>query len=195
MDKCNTEEREGERERKNEENEENEKEDEERGRDVFSCARSRCDPRPPDRYKSSFLLVLNHAKTHALLIKETRGKQDKYGLPGGKVNLETDRHSLETAARELQEETNDLFRAKVYRRVRDGVGILGTEVYFDKARAVGYAIELSCKDEDLVSTPNTSGGQVEWVEVASTIFDEEWRASNMHFHASVLCAKLRRFAS
>lgn len=151
----------------------------------------RCDPRAPGAYKSSFVLVLNHSKTHALLVKETRGKVVKYGLPGGKLNRDSDHNSLDTAARELREETNDLFREKVYRRVREGVGVLGTEVFFDKAGAVAYAVQLSTKDDALVDAP--SDGTAAWMDTSCTMFNEEWRAANMHFHASVLCAKLCRF--
>jgi 8-oxo-dGTP pyrophosphatase MutT (NUDIX family) len=157
-------------------------------------------PREPPRnlseYKSAFVLPYDSDQNRVLMIRETRDKREKLGLFGGKSET-ADTHSFNTIAREFQEELESACveqTEETRSEVSDAVTSMRTgniknqSTFFERGKAVGYIVQLK-KGFESVMRRSFRNSNVEWIDVSKAA-DFEWRAQNMHFHASVLCCNL-----
>ena len=173
-------------------------------------------PKPPEFSSSSastnsfgaaFVLPVTR-DGRALLTRELRGKEEKFGLLGGKAKPGEDRFAC--MAREAKEESGGALSETTLLRIGRGAGQLGEAVYFDKSDCVAIKHDLVVpKDLDVDTrfdhkkverlqdpaqkkkkshAPTVHTG-LEFVSLEK-LRDHTWRGKHIHFNASVLCARL-----
>ena len=167
-------------------------------------------------FTSSFVLPVTR-DGFALLTRERRGKEDKYGLLGGKAHEGEDSYTC--ASREAKEESGGALSDTTLKRIARGAGILACTSYdhanavavkhdlvpqadadaharFDKIEAARLrAVSASAKLATPIKKKRKSKGpptvQLGLVKVAmSDLRNFQWRKDNMHFCPSVLAARL-----
>ena len=155
-----------------------------------------------------------------LLTKEERGQQTKYGMLGGVAHQgETD---FQCMSREAKEETGGALSLSTLARIAEGRGILegdtDSRVFYENSKSFAVIHDLVVPadldvdtrfDSSKVVAMRTSRATIDkrkkkGKKAAATqqlgiefvplekIRDYEWRGSNMHHNASVLCARLMK---
>ena len=171
---------------------------------------------PPGQFSAAFVLPITR-DGRALLTIERRGKEEKYGLLGGKAQPKEDVYAC--MAREANEESGGALSNTTLLRLGRGAGALGDTLPFvvgnnpPESASIGVRHDLVVKADLDVDTqfeaskaaamrthapertkkkkksPPTVQTGLKFVSV-ETLKDFKWREANMHFTASVLCARL-----
>ena len=164
-------------------------------------------------FDASFVLPVTR-DGFALLTHERRGKDDKYGLLGGKAH--NGENSYECAAREAKEESGGALSDVTIKRIARGAGVLACASY-DNANAVVVKHDLVHK-ADLDAHERFDSATVSKLRAASAklatpiqkkkkskahtvqlglvrvpisdLRDSKWRNAHMHHCPSVLVARL-----
>ena len=171
---------------------------------------------PPGQFAAAFVLPITRDGC-ALLTIERRGKDEKYGLLGGKAQPKEDIFAC--MAREANEESGGALSNTTLLRIGRGAGALGETLPFvagnnpPESASIGVRHDLVVNQDLDVDTrfnaskaaamrthaqepakkkkkspPTVQTGLI-FVSV-ETLKDFKWREANMHFAASVLCARL-----
>ena len=175
-------------------------------------------PHPPPEFgefSSAFVLPITR-DGRALLTREQRGNDEKFGLLGGKAH--SGENAFECMAREANEESAGTLSKATLLRVGRGAGVLDLPVEYTQSgaspdkRAIAakhdlvaekmfdFETRFDTKKAALMRTPEPTLGKkrkrqstvqlgVELVSV-EMLRDCSWRNKHMHFMPSVLCARL-----
>lgn len=164
---------------------------------------------PPADHKASFVLPIDR-NDRVLLVKEEKGKKELLSLLGGKVKH--GENIFQTAARHAKIESGcgrgkGGLTATTISRIERGAGLLGPlglVSRYEKSGCVAFAHDLVVPKDSDVETRFPRGGFVVddssskmktkeldlvWVPIAQ-LKDRSWREKNLHFIASVLCARM-----
>lgn len=168
------------------------------------------------QFSSAFVLPVTR-NDHALLTRERRGKVEKMGMLGGKAQSGEDVYTC--MAREANEESGGALSKVTLARIGRGAGCIGDVIPFTVKNNPPETVAVAVKhdlvvEEDLgvdtrfvpakaaamrTSTPTNDKKKKKkppTVQVGlafvplKQLRDWKWRQSNMHFTASVLCARL-----
>ena len=124
----------------------------------------------PGAFSSSFVLPLTR-DGHALLTRERRDGQEKYGLLGGKAHDGED--SFACAAREAKEESGDALSKVTLMRIARGAGVVGQPVAYEGAKAVAVLHDLVVKVDFEDSLEDDLVGKGDLVVKAFKRFDKK----------------------
>lgn len=166
-------------------------------------------------FSAAFVLPITR-DGRALLTKETRGRETKYGMLGGKAKPEeTD---FQCMAREANVETGGALSLVTISRIAEGRGVLdGGKVYYYNAKSwackhdlvVPADLDVDARFEPRKAaemrtttsratiqkkkrrTPPAKQLGVEFVPIEK-LRDWQWRDEHMHHTASVLAARLMK---
>ena len=173
-------------------------------------------PEPAGSFSAAFVLPITR-DGRVLLTKEQRGQVTKYGMLGGVAR--SDETDLQCMSREAKEETGGALSLITLARIADGCGVLDdSKVYYENSKSFAVKHDLVV-DSDLhvdsrfepakAASMRTGRATVakkkgkakakaatrqlgiEFVSIAK-VRDWQWRGSNMHHNASVLCARLMK---
>ena len=174
-------------------------------------------PCAPEKFAAAFVLPITR-DGRALLTRERRaGKGEKLGMLGGKAR--EGEGVYECMAREAKEESGGALSEVTLLRIGRGAGMLGeTTSYYNKGTSpetasiavrhdmvvsgdwdvdtrfdIKKAADLRTHDKKKEKKPQTVQTGLEFVQLKD-ICDWKWREKNMHFVASVLCARLMKAA-
>jgi 8-oxo-dGTP pyrophosphatase MutT (NUDIX family) len=174
------------------------------------------DPAKPGEFSAAFVLPTTR-DGHALLTIEKRGQKTGYSMLGGVAH--PDETDFQCMSREAKEETGGALSLITLARIAEGRGILegdtDSRVYYENAKSLAVRHDLVHKADLDVDTRFVASNAVamrtsrvtidkkrkkkaatqqlgiEFVPLAK-VRDWEWRRSNMHHNASVLCARLMK---
>ena len=175
---------------------------------------SKVDPAKARTFSAAFVLPITR-DDRVLLTKEKRGQQTKYGMLGGSAR--PDETDFQCMSREAREETGGVLSLITLARIAEGRGIVdGGKVYYEKSKSYAVKHDLVVPEDLDVDTrfePSKAAamrtrraaiGKKKGKKIAATqqlaiefvsleqVGDWQWRGSNMHHNASVLCARLMK---
>ena len=170
-------------------------------------------PEAKGSFAAAFVLPITR-DDRALLTKEKRGSEVKYGMIGGKALPEE--NDFQCMSREAKEESGGAISLVTLARISDGRGVInGAKVYYENSKS--YAVKhdlvhppdldvtnrfepakaaamrtsravIKKKKKGAAKRPTEQVG-LEFVPMES-LRDWEWRSENMNHVASVLAARL-----
>ena len=170
-------------------------------------------PEAKGSFAAAFVLPITR-DDRALLTKEKRGSEVKYGMLGGKAR--PDETDFQCMSREAKEESGGTLSLITIARIAEGRGVInGAKVYYENSKS--YAVKhdlvhppdldvtnrfepakaaamrtsravIKKKKKGAAKRPTEQVG-LEFVPMES-LRNSEWRGKNMHHVASVLAARL-----